>query len=307
MVNDANGGTMRFSSKNELALLLQRHEPLYAVLDAARGPQVLKLVRASSDEARSLYNGRRGEQLATVAPYLVRMPTGSRQLEALLREGWGQSWGVLVACDSPFDDLRRHLRRFLVVQTEERQALYFRFYDPRILEPFLNTVTNEERRAFFGPVSAFLVEGRSEGTVLRWLPAGVPTMQPNAPWELLTIRDAQMTVFSQSLMERFIDRMGKTIRLRLNACSNRSVICKEIERARRHGIVSERGVERYLMITSVLGSRFDVRVPWARTVLLQEDADERRKLRRLECRLRRAGSRATLPADRAQSKGPKGT
>ncbi|WP_437945398.1 DUF4123 domain-containing protein [Sorangium sp. So ce296] len=303
MVNEASGSTMRFSSKDELALLLQRHEPLYAVLDAARSPHVLKLVHASSDEARSLYNGRRGEQFAAVAPYLVRMSTGSRQLEELLREGWGQSWGVLVACDSPFDDLRRHLRRFLVVQTEERQALCFRFYDPRILAPFLNTATEEERRAFFGPVSAFLMEGRSEGTVLRWLPAGAPTMQPNAPWELVTIRDAQMTVFSQSLIERFIDRMGKTIRLRLKASSNRAVICEEIERARRYGIVSERGVERYLMITSVLGSRFDVRVPWARAVLLHEGADERRKLWRLECRLRRSDSRAPLLADQAKPKG----
>ncbi|WP_437308488.1 DUF4123 domain-containing protein [Sorangium sp. So ce388] len=302
MVNEASGNTMRFSSKEELALLLQRHEPLYAVLDAARGPHVLKLVRASSDDARSLYNGRRGEQLAAVAPYLVRMPTGSRQMNEFLREGWGQSWGVLVACDSPLDDLRRHLRRFLVVQTEEGQALCFRFYDPRILAPFLNTVTEEERRAFFGPMSAFLMEGQSEGALLRWLPAGAPTMQPKAPWDLLTIRDAQMTVFAQSLFERFVDRMGKTIRLRSNACSNRAVLCEEIERARRHGIVSERGVERYLRITSVLGSRFDLRVPWARAVLLHGGTDERRKLRRLECRLRRAGSRAPLPADQAQLK-----
>ncbi|WP_437318566.1 DUF4123 domain-containing protein [Sorangium sp. So ce385] len=293
---------MGFSSKEELVQLLQRHEPLYAMLDAARDPAVLKLVNDSKERSRSLYDGRRGEQLAEVAPYLVRLSAGSTLFERLVWKGWGQSWGVFIACAAPFDDLRRHLRRFLVVQTEDRQALYFRFYDPRVLAPFLDTATNEERSALFGPVSAFLMEGRCEGTVLQWLSAEAPTLQPDAPWELLTIRDTQVNSFSQSLLERFIDRMEMTPQLPAWVRGNRTMIREEVDRARRYGIGSERGLERYLMITSVLEPGFDLRVPWARRELRREGADERRKLRRLEHHLQRAGSRAMLAAGSAQPK-----
>ena len=64
MTSATEDGEASFSSKEELALLLQGHEPLYAVLDAAQAPAVLKLLQSSGEEMRSLYNGRRSEQLA---------------------------------------------------------------------------------------------------------------------------------------------------------------------------------------------------------------------------------------------------
>jgi hypothetical protein len=192
-------GEARYRSKEELASLLGRHEPLYAVLDAARDRAVLKLLQSFGEEVQSLYDGRRGEQIADVAPHLVRVPAGSRLLEALLREGWGKSWGIFALCDASFAELRRHLRRFLVVQTEDRSELYFRFYDPRVLRPFLESANDEERRAFFGPISEFLLEGRRRGTVLRRARVGPEAPRPEAPWELFTIRDDQMEAFSREM------------------------------------------------------------------------------------------------------------
>jgi len=199
MIDAPEHGEARFSSKEELALLLRGHEPLYAVLDAARDPAILKLLHGCGEQVQSLYDGRRGEQLADVAPYLARVPAGSQLLETLLREGWGRSWGILIACEAPFAELRRHLRRFLVVQTEDRSALYFRFYDPRVLRPFLASASDEQRREFFGPVSAFLLEGRRRGTLLQRARSGPAAPRPEAPWELLTIREDQMEAFSREM------------------------------------------------------------------------------------------------------------
>jgi hypothetical protein len=280
-----------FSSKEELSRLLQGHEPLYAVLDAARDPAVLKLVQGAGDEARSLYNGRRSEQLADVAPYLARAPSGSRLFDALVCEGWGRSWGVLMVSDAPFAELRRHLRRFLVAQTEDRTPLYFRFFDPRVLRPFLEAATDEQRRAFFGPISALLLEGRREGTVIRRARVGPAAPRPEAPWELLTIREDQMKVFSREMIEVFLDRMEGILRPALAARDIRAVMRDEIARARRYGVVSAPAVERYLAITAALGPAFDERVPWARAELSREGVDAPRKLWRIERRLRRAGVR----------------
>src|SRR5262249_21307548 len=67
-------------------------EPLFALLDAARDPQILGLLQESREEYRSLYEGFRGELLAAYAPYLVRLSARSRFLEKLVRQGWGRSW-----------------------------------------------------------------------------------------------------------------------------------------------------------------------------------------------------------------------
>ena len=71
------------------------------------------------------------------APYLAQILPGSKLERAILGEGWGRSWGVLLAAEAPFAEVRRHLRRYLVVETEASQPLSFRFYDPRVLAPFL--------------------------------------------------------------------------------------------------------------------------------------------------------------------------
>ena len=296
-------GEASFSSKEELALLLEGHEPLYAVLDAARDPAVLKLLQGAGEEAQSLYSGRRSEQLADVAPYLTRVPLDSRLFEGLVREGFGKSWGVLAVCDAPFAELRRHLRRFLVAQTEDRTALYFRFYDPRVLRPFLETATDEQRRSFFGPVSAFLFEGRRDGTVLRRARIGPALPRPEPPWELLTIREEQMAVFSREIIECFLDRMEAKLKPALAVRDVRALIRDEIARAGRYGVGSAGGLERYLRFTAALGPAFDEQVPWARAELLREGADERRKLWRIERRLRRDGNRSAPAVGSARGDG----
>src|SRR6185436_18904504 len=102
--------------------------PLYAVLDAAREERILTLLRSSPEHAQSLYEGPQGEELEDVAPYLVALPRDSWLLERLVGEGWGEGWGIYLTCRRPFAEVRRQLRRHLMVtlkETEER--LYFRF------------------------------------------------------------------------------------------------------------------------------------------------------------------------------------
>lgn len=144
-----------------------KRAPLHAVLDAARARRILDLLRESVDEHRSLYEGIQGEALAHVAPYLVKLPAGSRLLPALVREGWGNRWGIYLTTRQPFIDLRRHLRRFLRVEDEETGArMYFRFYDPATLRIFVPTCTAGQAGMFFGEIEKFIAEG-DDGDVLQ--------------------------------------------------------------------------------------------------------------------------------------------
>ncbi len=143
--------------------------PLFAVLDAARDDRILELLCESVEEHRSLYDGIEGEALADVAPYLVRLPAGSRLLEALVLEGFGERWGIYLTSEEPFKEVRRHLRRFLMVEEEETgSSFYFRFYDPATLRGFLPTVTPRQREILFGDLGSFLVENDTE--LLRFTP-----------------------------------------------------------------------------------------------------------------------------------------
>jgi hypothetical protein len=52
-------------------------------------------------------------------------------------EGWGKRWGIYLTSREKFVEVRRHFRRFLMVEFEEtREQVYFRFYDPWVMGAF---------------------------------------------------------------------------------------------------------------------------------------------------------------------------
>ncbi|WP_419807514.1 DUF4123 domain-containing protein [Sphingomonas sp.] len=163
-------------------LLLSDSQPLFAIVDAARGPAVHGVLHAAADvQCQSLYDGARGNELARVAPHLVRLAPASPILDALVARGFGRSWGVYLTSAEPFADVRRHLRRFLLVKTEAGKQLYFRYYDPRVLPLVLPELNAAELADFFGPVGSYLAEGEDRSTLLRFsLADGALRRQPFA-------------------------------------------------------------------------------------------------------------------------------
>lgn len=155
-----------------LSMLRADFQPLFAILDAAREPSVLKVLIESREECESLFEGPQGGQLAHFAPYLVRLPADSPLIEGLVREGWGKSWGVYLTCSQPLKDLRRHLRHFLTVTLPGHREVYFRYYDPRVLRLFLPTCLPEEIDRFFGPIRYYLMEDEKAEALLRFSNSG---------------------------------------------------------------------------------------------------------------------------------------
>jgi hypothetical protein len=166
-----------------LPLLRRDLQPLFAILDAARDIRILALLLHHKEECQSLYEGVEGAQLAQVAPYLVRLAPDSKLLDAVVKEGWGKSWGVYLTCASDFQEIRRHLRHFLQVKLPDGEQVYFRFYDPRVMRIYLPTCVAEEANQFFGPIKRYVMEGE----------------QPDQLWEFTTIgRGAEKRVLSLS-------------------------------------------------------------------------------------------------------------
>jgi hypothetical protein len=137
----------------------QAEQPIFGVFDAARDARILALLDEGVDESWSLYEGIEGAALEAVAPHLVRFLEDSELLDRLIEEGWGLAWGIYFAARRPAKDIRRHLRRFLMVEPDDsRERLYFRYYDPRVLRDFLPIATPRQKSEFFGDISVFLLE-----------------------------------------------------------------------------------------------------------------------------------------------------
>jgi len=143
---------------------------LYAILDAARHRDVLAMLCEPGVAYWSLYDGRAAQQMADVAPYLIDLRRDPRRLHDFIENGWGDFWGFYLHSNAEPDEVRSHLRHFTMVRLEDGDEVFFRFYDPRVLRPFLEFIEPGDGKKFFGPIKRILCEGDTGATVFRFEP-----------------------------------------------------------------------------------------------------------------------------------------
>ena len=130
---------------------------LYGVIDTARDVRLFPLVQLSPNYD-CLFAGKIEPALAAAAPYLVEL-TDDTPLKNIWRtEGWGKAWGILLKSSLELDDLRRHLRKFLVVQLPDGDVVFFRFYDPRVWKTYWASCSDGERNEWSTCVDEFVCE-----------------------------------------------------------------------------------------------------------------------------------------------------
>lgn len=160
-------------ARSLLELLAEQPGYLFAVLDAARDPKIYPMLLGSDLPYCSLYRGQPELELATVAPYLVYLPLGAPMLGHFIKEGWSKSWGIFLTCTMSMEEVRKQLRRCLMVTIEGNPSpVYFRFYDPRVLRIFLPIAEPQQLVEFGGDISSFYMEDESPDVLLKFYPKG---------------------------------------------------------------------------------------------------------------------------------------
>ncbi len=155
---------------------------VYAILDGARDARVHPTVTQSGLTHQCLFSGALGKELTAAAPYLVQLKRDAEATRTILRLGWGESWGIYLTSPAGIEHLRRHFRRFLRVQDEGGKRLFFRYYDPRVLRPYLPTCNEGELATVFGPVTTFMAEAPTPGELLVYRRAGSILHLGVVPW-----------------------------------------------------------------------------------------------------------------------------
>lgn len=156
--------TARPTTRQELDTLVDQGR-LWAILDAACDPKLAARARALGPaRACCLWEAPRRDEDLAVAPFLVHLDAVA--LDWLVGELRSMPWGVLAVASADLRALRRHFRRFLTVHDPDHRPVYFRFYDPRVLRPFLDACDRKEITEFFGPCQALGVPSEEPGSAL---------------------------------------------------------------------------------------------------------------------------------------------
>lgn len=129
---------------------------VYLLVDASLRRDVAGLFDLDSIDlpATCLFDGEAAEKLAESAPWLVDMSLADVAQPGDLsfhRQFFARHWPVgtslLIQTDAPLRALRQHLRRFVKLRLrEDGQWRFFRFWDPRVLRPFLETISDDPLR-----------------------------------------------------------------------------------------------------------------------------------------------------------------
>jgi hypothetical protein len=240
---------------------------LYAAFDGAEAPEVAEMARKLGPRfAVCLYRPQDDdEELAEVAPYLFHVtPELYPWVRALSTED--PSACVLTLADTNLEGMRRHFRRFLVVQSPAGTKMNFRFFDPRVLVTWLDCCTPEELDDFYGPVSEFGIPTEDGLGALFWKRRVEGPMRRRNDL-LLKLRPAQMRAFAQASEERFTDRTVLFLQSefadarRESRSSLKMAVAEQLDRARGHGFTTEIQLVTYVVTAWLLGPTFDEDFP----------------------------------------------
>ncbi len=207
----------------------QKSDPVvYVILDGARNKKIFPLLNESGARFSCLYEDKLDYAMTQAAPYLVRLEKDADFTRELIQQAWGNSWGIFAIADKPTSTLirvRRNCRKIAFVRDiAKKRKLVFRYYDPRVMRVYLPTCNTSEADKVFGPVSEFVMEGKTADQMLRFICTKQGAVNINDPelteaqvnelmadqekfrtlpqYNILKIREEQMSVLMHQRLEK---------------------------------------------------------------------------------------------------------
>lgn len=139
----------------------------YAVLDGASIVGLPQKLFELDPIHKCLYRGELSDEMIHVAPYLVHLQAGSLFTDWLFTECWGKNWGIFAQSPQSPAGVHKHFRTLLIANDDAGNPLLFRFYDPRVLLPFLLTCEIGQIETIFGPVDYYFAESFDHAELCR--------------------------------------------------------------------------------------------------------------------------------------------
>lgn len=124
----------------------------YAILDAAKVPNLPELLEVSGLAHRCLFKGDAYDELKDVAPWIVQLEDENAFSRNLFTRSdapwhlWDNEPGIYLRSSASLADLCAHFRRFTKVQQADGRWRYFRFWEPLVLQAYITAKSNRSEQ-----------------------------------------------------------------------------------------------------------------------------------------------------------------
>ncbi|MFZ7343524.1 DUF4123 domain-containing protein [Avibacterium volantium] len=128
----------------------------YAIINAAVSLWFPRNFKVDGIHSECLFKGKEGEKRKQIAPYLLHLSENHPFVEQLctapsspLEDGdqhWYKNFGFFFRSSASFEVLLHHFRKFIYMNTYDDRLLYFRYYDPRVLEEYFDFLQHYPRK-----------------------------------------------------------------------------------------------------------------------------------------------------------------
>lgn len=128
----------------------------YAIINAAVSFWFPQHFEVEDIRSECLFKGEKAEKWKTISPYLLHLPENHPFVEQLCslppkpeKDGpqhWHKNFGFFFRSSADFDTLLHHFRKFVYMNTYDDNLLYFRFYDPVVLEEYFDFLQHYPRK-----------------------------------------------------------------------------------------------------------------------------------------------------------------
>lgn len=126
---------------------------LYCVIDCAADPRLHGAV-LQSGRASALFAGKLDPALAETSPYLVQVQQNAPLMDLLASaQGRAGAYGCVLRAGPDMGPLWRVLRKKMLARLPQGQVVMFRFFDPRVMVPYLDSLTPEEQALWFDGIT----------------------------------------------------------------------------------------------------------------------------------------------------------
>ncbi|WP_395344295.1 DUF4123 domain-containing protein [Ningiella sp. W23] len=139
---------------------------IYAVVDGAACPELRFQIHEFKPQSTCLWSGKLAPDIEEVAPYLVLLERDSELTDWMLKNGCANFWNIFVASSLVLKDMRKQIRKLLLVRSPSGKSMVFRFFDPRVLETFLPLCDEAQLQMFFSGIQKVLAVSEHSPTLI---------------------------------------------------------------------------------------------------------------------------------------------
>ncbi|MBO1317311.1 DUF4123 domain-containing protein [Acanthopleuribacter pedis] len=253
---------------------------LYAVIDACNMPPVLK--KAENYPAVCLHGGPKDKGRWPSAPWLFK--ADAALIDWVREDLFAEPWGFFLESNATMNEVHEHLKNFEHIADLEKRKYLFRYYDPRILSPFLLSSTAPEVRHFFGPAQR-ITAGTAQLSLVHY--STVSRIENETyPYRTMRLTEAHNSAFFTYDEERFLKEVIAFIldefpKKRDLDPDTLEMWCEGgIQRARRNGFVLAKDIMAFVALMFRFAPDFD-QDEQVRAILDDEAVAQDQKLRAL--------------------------